>query len=78
MNSEGIITAYVRKCRLEEDNQPVTRDMVFKLADSLTTNRYSSKARDMFKQIVTAKSPPEFITTYLNESSAFLGRHFFD
>ncbi len=56
----------------------MTRDMVFKLADSLTTNRYSSKARDMFKQIVTAKSPPEFITTYLNESSAFLGRHFFD
>jgi hypothetical protein len=62
--------------RLEEDNRPVTRAMVLELTDSLT-QRYSQEARDAFKQVVTSQNPPQFITTHLNESSVFLGKHFF-
>lgn len=61
----------------------VSRQLVFDLVDAFTRQLFVSILDDMdknrlmvavkiFKELVTARDPPIFITTYLNNHSCFL------
>jgi malate synthase A len=64
------------------DGQYVTRKMVFGLVDSFLKegkehgdHKTRTEAANLFKQLVTMRDFPEFITTFLNNQSIFVSRH---
>ena len=63
--------------------QRITRQLVFDLVDSFAMEQCTIMANEMekarllkavqiFKELVTAREPPLFLTTYLNNHSSFL------
>ena len=62
---------------LEETAEVITREMVLNLTDQLAEmGQYGQDATDIFKAVVCAGKPPEFLTTYINEHSTFIHKHF--
>ena len=68
--------------KLEDTDETVTRKMVFAMVHDLAgedSDRESEEfqsALEIFKQVVTKRDFPEFITTYLNFEHAWVGIHF--
>ena len=79
--SRAQIWQWIRhRSQLEEDNTYITRKMILYMVEEFARHNVKSEtmstAIDIFKQLVTSRTPPEYISEYLNNEHAFISRHY--